>query len=421
MSQQDILSPETVAKIQKTNPELLSPESNGQRKVSWDLLSPSTSPSSGSSTNSWASRAASESPTAQRSLRPSSTSSVSIPTQIDSVQTYEFMGFTKDRAERLLAWQKPHHEPRDVAHDWVFLSCLDIDDATDNWGDVMQSIGIKDQVRLPMLKPEHQKILSTQSLAGWLIEIIDTFYNFLEDLEANLLLKLSGTPCLRGGGGQELEYTVPQMPGGHLAVFKSVDGKHIKRCIQADGTFELSLLESIACTDFTHRGGLYFTHQLWVARAYSKLISDSCSVADRRTLELHVPLSHLKEIKTWELPYGDEWKQIIWYSRRGYLLPKPLLSHRAQYGCIQGPIAHSHSKTIAKLSSWENVELKHVMTDEVVEDGKTQTRTAVQLVWMEPLAIHALQDATLGKAYVRLPEQGFRLVEDPCDDLKHLE
>jgi hypothetical protein len=422
MSQQDILSPETVAMIQKKNPDLLSPESNGQRKVSWDLLSSSTTPSSGSNTDSWASRAASESPTAQRSLRASSTSSVSIPTQVDSVQTYEFIGFTKDTAEKLLAMQNPEQDPRDVARDWVFSKCLGIDDATDTWGDVMQSIGIKDQVCLPMLKSEHQKILSMQSLADWLIEIIDTFYDCLEDLEAKLLLKLSGPTCLRGGGSEEVEYTVPQMPGGHLAVFKSVDGRCMKNCIQKDGTFDLFSLQSRANTDFCSFGGLYFAHQLWVARAYSKLIEDACNVADRRTLELHVPLSHFKEIKTWELPYGDEWKQLIWYSRRGIRsLPKPLSSLHAQYGCIQGPIAHSHNKGITRLSSWEQVEPKHVMTNEVVEDGKTQTRTAVQQVWMNGPAILALSEATLGKAYVRLPEKGFRLVEDPCNDLKHLE
>jgi hypothetical protein len=214
MSQQDILSPETVAMIQKTNPELLSPESNGQRKVSWDLLTSPTTPSSGSNTDSWTSRSASESPTAQRSLRASSTSSVSIPTQVDSVQTYEFIGFTKDTAEKLLAMQNPEQDPRDVARDWVFSKCLGIDDATDTWGDVMQSIGIKDQVRLPMLKPEHQKILSMQSLDGWLIEIIDTFYDCLEDLEAKLLLKLSGPTCLRGGEVKKVNTQFRRCPVG---------------------------------------------------------------------------------------------------------------------------------------------------------------------------------------------------------------
>lgn len=325
---------------------------------------------------------------------------------------------------KLLASQKPTQNPQVVARDWVTAQCDGVDDIQDDWSGAMQRAGIKDEVRVPMLKSEHRFILYTQPLKAWLVEIIDTFYDTLVELEANILLKLSEPiPQLRGRGGDEdeAEYTVPQAPGGHFAVFKSVDGRHTKGCIKEDGTVSLGRLESYFNTDFARQGGLYFTHQIWVAKAYSRLINDACNVADRRTVELHVPLSHFKEVKTWDLKFGDEWKQILWYSRRGESLPKDMQKLKAQYGCIHGPIAHAHNDTIVKLKSWEQVAWKHVMTKEVEEEGKKQTLVAMQQVWMGETAIAELEIAVFEKAYVRLPEKGFRKVQEPWKDLKHLE
>lgn len=92
----------------------------------------------------------------------------------------------------------------------------------------MEDAGVKEEVRLSMLKPEHEMILYTQPLKYWLIEIFDTAYEALVDLEANILLQLGDEAKLRGGGSNledDAEYTIPQMPGGHIAVFKSVDGE----------------------------------------------------------------------------------------------------------------------------------------------------------------------------------------------------
>jgi hypothetical protein len=337
------------------------------------------------------------------------------------------MGFTKDVSENLLANQRQHESPHDTAKYWVTSQCVGISDVTADWDTAMQRIGIKDEVRLPMLKSEHQLILSTQPLSVWLIEIIDTFWNCLEDLEANIVARLSEPDLhLRGGGGEEEgdekpEYTVPKMPGGHLAVFKSVDGRRLKNCIRENGTFKLDELASGPKTDFCKKEGLYFTHQLWIAGIYSKLVPDACSVADRRTIELHVPLSHLEEIKVWKLPYGDEWKQVVWHSRRGEHMPKNLRSIRGQHGCIHGPISHSYTGTITNLDSWEKVTWKHVMTKEVdVEDGKTQILVGTQHVWWNMNGYADLEEAVHGNVYVGLPGKGFREVKEPWKDLQHL-
>ncbi|KAJ8107093.1 hypothetical protein OPT61_g9104 [Boeremia exigua] len=378
MDENIVLSPATAALAEKARPRLLSPEYGGQRKVSLGLLSPSTTSCSSSSS----SQQPSPSP------RDPATEMVIIPTRLDSIFAYQFLGFTEETARQL-------------------RNAIGIDDIHDDWNDAMKRAGIKDDVRRPMLKPEHSAILYTQPLSTWLLEIIDTFYEALDDLEDNVLLSLGEpTAQLRGGADdeEEEEYTVPQTPGGHLAVFKSVDGRRTNRYIKEDGALNLEPLESIGPTDFARCGGLYFTHQIWVAKAYSRLINDACNVADRRTMELHVPLSHFEEIKTWELKFGNEWKRLVWYCRRQQLLPEEVRKQKSQHGCIQGPIAHSHNATIVKLRSWEYMAWKHVVTKELDEDGKTETRVAVQRAWIEDEAIAALEEAVVGKAYVRLPE-----------------
>ncbi|KAF3002513.1 hypothetical protein E8E13_006514 [Curvularia kusanoi] len=422
MSQDPIISPKAIALAEKAGTDLLSPESKGTRKISLGLVSPpSSNPSSSSS------RKTTESPEVKRSINFSSTPKITIPTYLHSVETYEFLGFTKSMATTLLARQTPNRNPQDVARDWIMDKCDQITDVSDDWDEAMKLAGLKDEVRTQMLKSEHQHVLYTQPLKVWLVEIIDISYEALLDIEANILLQLGDEgPNLRGGAGLEdqEEYTIPQMPGGHLAVYKSVDGRRAKNCIREDGSVSLTRLESVFETDFARRGGLYFTHQLWVAKAYSKLINDACAVADRRTVELHVPLSHFKEVGLWELKFGDMWKQLVYYSRRQESLPKDIQKMKADHGCIQGPISHSHTRTIVKLNSWADIGMHHVLTskieDEDEDDGKQHTLIAIQQVWISEGAIAALEAAVFEKAYVRLPEKGFRQVLEPWEDLKHI-
>ena len=427
MSENTILSPETIAKVEQAHPDLLSPESKGTRKVSAGLLSPPSSNSRSSSGTFTGSSRSSESPEAKRATAISKTPKITIPTQLNSVETYEFLGFTTDTATTLFSGQKAQQRPLDVARAWIENKCDYAKEREDDWSNAMENAGVKEKVRLSMLKPEHEMILYTQPLKYWLIEIIDTAYEALVELEANILLQLGDEARLRGGGSdlededEDAEYTVPQMPGGHLAVFKSVDGRRTRNVVREDGSVSLARLESYFETDFARRGGLYFTHQLWVAQAYSKLINDACDAADRRTVELHVPLSHFKDIGLWELEYGDEWKQLIYYSRREELLPKALQKIKAEHGCIQGPIAHSHTKTIVKLESWKDIGRQHLLTKEVEgEDGSKQILIGIQQVWIGESAISQLEAAVFEKAYIRLLEKGFRKVPEPWEDFKHL-
>jgi hypothetical protein len=304
------------------------------------------------------------------------------------------------------------------ATEWIEASCADAQDGTDDWDLVMVQAGIKSDVRTALTKPEHSQILFVQSLTAWLREIVETYYHALVDMNARVLEELDPeAPKIRGGGDEP--YTVPNTPGGHLAVFKSVEFLRCYGCISQDGEVDLRRLESYGPTDFCRREGLYFSHQIWVASHYSSLITDACPVADRRTVELHIPLSHFQAVKTWELKFDDDdLKSLLFHSRREQKYPKDLSRKRAAFGVIHGPIGHNHNLAFAKMKTPAEITDKHqLQVKEIVDsnDNKSEqvTKFGKQYVWIREEAIAQLEEDVRGKVYIRKPEQGFKLVPQP--------
>ncbi|KAF1939045.1 hypothetical protein EJ02DRAFT_514097 [Clathrospora elynae] len=168
------------------------------------------------------------------------------------------------------------HKLKETGHfmsiDYWALSYVDsvfdeAQDNTDNWDAIMKQAGIKSEIRSAFEKYEYRTIYGIQPLNVWLTEIIEIFYEIFEELNARVLQELepSSGPSLRGGHGEE-QYKYPQIPGGHLALFKSVEFSKVKKFFAVDGSVNLRRLESEGPTDFARRGGLYFTHQLWAAK-----------------------------------------------------------------------------------------------------------------------------------------------------------
>jgi hypothetical protein len=401
-----ILREDTVKRIKTRHPTLIGSEQSGVRKISLDLLTPPSSVSSRS--------------TSSASSIETTTRFISVPTQLESSQTFEFLGFDPDRAAKLhTAWQGKRKELEGYctysmyAMNYVNVTCEEGQDADDDWSAIMTTAGIRSEVREAIMRPEHDTIRYVQSLAVWLEDIIKTAYDCLVDLNERLLEEMAppSDPHLRGGQGED--YTIPKTPGGHLALFKSVEFRRAKKCIAEDGTINLVPLVFTSPTDLARPGGLYFTHQLWVAKHYSKLIHDACPVADRRTVEIHVPLSHYVSMKTWELGFNDEFKQLLYHSRREEPYPKALSKKRASYGIIKAPIGHAHNRAFAKMEHWSDITEKHQLQE--VEDGVV--KIGRQDVWIKEDAIIQLAEDCFAKAYLRRPEQGFHIIPKPWEDI----
>jgi hypothetical protein len=152
------------------------------------------------------------------------------------------------------------------------------------------------------------------------------------------------------------------------------------------------------------------------------LIKDVRPVADRRTVEVHVPRSHLRDFKVWDLKWEDpNFKQLLFYSRRDDRYPKHISKLLAEHDIISGPIAHSHNRAFGKMSDWNEITPEHQLQEkEMTQDDKGKQKEIIkygwQWVWITTKAVRQLEEDCKEKAYVRLPHKAFKLVPQPWDD-----
>jgi hypothetical protein len=262
---------------------------------------------------------------------------VIIPARFDTLEATMFLGLNKETASIIHAHVMRYPEALHIlssAVEWMEDLCGDCESAEDDWLRTMQRAGIRDDIAQANMRPEHDIVRYIQPLWKWLAEIFEAFYDALETLDARVLERYESRADLRG---EDEEYRVPSTLDGHKALFNSVSAHHITNVMRknADRSLNLGWLRSGLNTDFsTWEGALYFTDSLWVTRSYSRLIEDTCHFADHRTVEIHVPLLHFTEVKTWDLRFCDTWKHLVWHSRRCDKLPETFLGRSATMGAL---------------------------------------------------------------------------------------
>jgi hypothetical protein len=147
---------------------------------------------------------------------------------------------------------------------------------------------------------------------------------------------------------------------------------------------------------------IYLSQQSWVADQYSALISDACAVADRRTLEFHVPLAHLQAVGLCELDFqGETFKQLAFASRNGthkWSEFEEIREMVSEYAVIFGPMLQAHNLSFEKMESWEDITLEHLLRN--VNEPNDVAR---QYSWRDPLSQCDFEDVVEGKLYYRRP------------------
>jgi hypothetical protein len=139
----------------------------------------------------------------------------------------QVLGFTEERAAKLYeeyASKKGQISFVECTQNWVKTLCEDAQDETEQWDTTMKNPGINSDIRVVFGKLEHSLIRTIQNLTEWLADVIETFHDALIDTNARILEELSTQPgMVKPRGGAQDEYTVPETPGGLLAVFKSFE------------------------------------------------------------------------------------------------------------------------------------------------------------------------------------------------------
>ena len=93
-------------------------------------------------------------------------------------------------------------------------------------------------------------------------------------------------------------------------------------------------------------------------------------------LQMMVPESLIADLNPLHLMYGDLWKQVIWYSRRGAYYPADLRRFLEEQGLIIGNIAHNHNRYFSRIRNWKDITERSVLR---LEDS----RPAIQVVPMK--------------------------------------
>ena len=121
----------------------------------------------------------------------------------------------------------------------------------------------------------------------------------------------------------------------------------------------------------------YFGPDRWVAERYAKYIKHLVPFHRTCIVEMTIPNSLIDRMNPVILRYGEDWKKIVWNSRRGRPYPKEL-RHLFKRPLYIGDICHNYTPAISKMPSWNELTRENVMNvgdESLGENGQMTTVT----------------------------------------------
>ena len=177
---------------------------------------------------------------------------------------------------------------------------------------------------------------------------------------------------------------------GHTILFKAIDKGRIHGLFNDTGTLSnVTKLASFPPTDFSGTNScFYFTPSYAIAKQYAQYAKGRVTCESVVIVCFRIRNAAIESLSDtaiqriyWPSP---EWKQLIWYCRRG----KPFPSH-SQLGkfrnalLIIGTISTKPNSSYERLASWEKVLESHVLQidDQQQQQQQQQPRSGIQYVF----------------------------------------
>ncbi|KAL8832360.1 MAG: hypothetical protein Q9191_000317 [Dirinaria sp. TL-2023a] len=318
---------------------------------------------------------------------------IAIPEFIVSVQALQWIGFTEEAAK--MQWEDWVTRPRDWPLEFV--------DTT------IEQLARFDNDAEAILAEEFADIRTTATAKFWIMDTIETAWHTLLSIKrlakqqsheirqgmeakrrlgAQYPLQPPSPTHLRGGRLPEPTPYMDRTPGA-TTLYKGVDVWRTQPMNPAANDIDISRLASTPPTDFVGRPGavFYFTTERSVAERYCKYAKRRESIHSTCIVEMSVPNSLIKQANLAVVPFGNEWKQLVWHSRRGTKsLPKDI-RHLERRQLVIGDTCHNHNKRISKLEHWSEITEDNVLfVDSETRDESTgqvtiTTVRATQYAW----------------------------------------
>ncbi|OAA47965.1 hypothetical protein ISF_09497 [Cordyceps fumosorosea ARSEF 2679] len=324
-----------------------------------------------------------------------------IPTFLISRATLIHVGFTKTRASQLWdLWgqqQEAEAELRrefgDDENDGMGMTFLDFmksaisrsrDTASSrdqDWIAAMTAWGIQSELQEAMTDPMFDPIRHSQSCAYWVKDTIEMRFAALEQTqktseERNALLARGRTADLierqfrADAQIANARSAAARNAPGHTMLYRGMDEGRAMNLVQDWDSCYLNEMLSMPPSDFSpSRRFFYFSPQRFVAQYYASWVTRRNENIEPRPkpiiIQFSMPNSTLESLSSGTEKLSvyfpdDEWKKLIWYSRRDQPLPTTLTKyHNATL--IIGTIARGPDLVLQSLRSWEQVSDNNVL------------------------------------------------------------
>ncbi|KAI9844964.1 MAG: hypothetical protein M1838_001948 [Thelocarpon superellum] len=440
-SPEPIIAPEDSRFLEREG--LLSEATNNKRKISTVLTTPPTSDTSRSSSSS--SGASTTSAISRVTFAGKEVESIEIPTHIESATTYEWLGFTAAKAAELYQWftEVPDDDQlKDFYYVAEFqLTWSKVEDAyteSDDWRACMDGLGINQTLQDAILNPEYEEIRFTQSCKFWLLDTMGDKYSFLLDMPERIRdgtatmhsirerakrrkpaasfsqsssLATPATPPQAGddsGVSMPTSSATPSAPAvattvetplslpGHTTLWRAgtLSGatSFYDIATQKIDLYAISMSPGDFCGPIRRT---YWTPQKETAERYARFAMSRKDFEPAAILQVFVPDSFLATLKIAEVWFGDDWKKLIWASRKIKEFP-PELQELESSDVLVGHVASGINNKFTKLKGPELIKERALLM--VCIGG--EWKRAVQWVFQSAKARQGFERECRGKVYI---------------------
>ncbi|OCK90250.1 uncharacterized protein K441DRAFT_666276 [Cenococcum geophilum 1.58] len=170
---------------------------------------------------------------------------------------------------------------------------------------------------------------------------------------------------------------------------------------QVTQEIKLAAISTIPGDFNSQRRLAYWTPQRETADRYAQWTKHKVDISEIVMIQVAIPESLMRNLTTYYLWCGerqtpkDEWRKLVYHSRRCEDLPRELV-HIEQYDILIGHIASGTNRKFEQLTHWSQITDEDILTVQIAGER----RTAIQWVFHTTKARHAFEEQCRGKIWL---------------------
>ncbi|PKK50894.1 hypothetical protein CI102_3104 [Trichoderma harzianum] len=349
-----------------------------------------------------------------------------IPEELVSLATVKYLGYDDQTATQV--WSKwivkapGNPVPESVSFDQFDLRFIDhvvaysyalrgeLDTDTDDdtqWIQVMNRCGINEDTQTAIMDPVFRQVRLTETCQFWIRNTVELRYEALQEVQAasrereQLIQRAAVRPGGSGSQGfsQDTAMSAAALRAanapGSLTIYRGTEKFRLDRLFDSNGNVDnIETLSSRPPTDFCGKASAYYfavDRDVAIKYAcYAKRRSDISSLVIVHATFKNSTIESLSEAEMQRVYWpSEEWKRIIFWSRRGKKLPSDLHKYR-QASLIIGTIAGKPNTVYTNLDHHDEIPEEFVLKN-------SAGRNAVQYVFLNDEG-----EELLGKAEIKV-------------------